>query len=101
MKSGKIPYIIYADIASSLIRIIDRWCDDYFYNTDQYWYHGTACSSRTNVYHGSYTSREPFSPIFRVCHINVGWRYFNLFVSVNNLFGSKNVKWQKTGTITD
>ena len=69
--------------------------------TDQYWYYGEACSSRTNVYHRSYTSREPFSPLFRVCHVNVGWRYFNFFASVNNLFGSKNNKWQRTGTVTN
>ena len=42
-----------------------------FCNTDQYWYYGEACSSRTNVCHRSYTSREPFSPLFRVCLVNV------------------------------
>ena len=46
--------------------------NDDFNNTDQYWYYGEACSSRTNVCHRSYTSREPFSPLFRVCHVNVG-----------------------------
>ena len=47
----------------------------------------------------SYTSREPFSPIFRVCRVSVGWRCFKFLVSVNNLFESKNVKLQRTGTI--
>ena len=43
----------------------------------------------------SYTSREPFSPIFRVCRVSVGWRCFKFLVSVNNLFERKNVKLQK------
>ena len=43
-----------------------------FYNTDQYRHYGEACSSRTNVCHRSYTSTEPFSPLFRVYHVNVG-----------------------------
>ena len=43
----------------------------------------------------SYTSREPFSPIFRVCCVSVGWRCFKFLVSVNNLFERKNVKLQK------
>ena len=47
----------------------------------------------------SYTSREPFSPIFRVCRVSVGWRCFKFLISVNNLFESKNVKLQRTGTI--
>ena len=72
-----------------------------FCNTDQYWYYGEACSSRTNVCHRSYTSREPFSPLFRVCHVNVSGRCFNFLVSVNYLFERKNVKWQRTGTITN
>ena len=48
----------------------------------------------------SYTSREQFSPLFRVCYVNVGWRCFEFLVSVKNLFKSKTVKWQRTSTIT-
>ena len=72
-----------------------------FYNTEEHWYYGEACSSRTNVCHRSYTSTEPFSPLFRVYHVNVGWRCFNFLVSVNYLFERKNEKWQRTGTITN
>lgn len=49
---------------------------------------------------GSYNSREPFSPLLRVCHVNVSWRCFRFLISVNNFFESKNVKWQRTGTLT-
>ena len=44
-------------------------------------------------------SRESFSPLFRVCNINVGWRCFKFLVSVNNLFERNNIKCQMTGTI--